>query len=105
MAQSEHLPLLVERVLGLRRIYLPRAGYGFTAGLPAWLVSSFAQRALHQGYAVVVPSRGHLGVTAIVSRRSRGRRTATAGRAASAWASSTPSRRPCCVRRRFASES
>ena len=47
--------LLAERALGLRRIHLPRAGYGFTAGFPAWLGSSFAQRALRQGYAVVVP--------------------------------------------------
>ena len=47
--------MLAERVLGLRRIYLPRAGYGFTAGFPVCLASSFAQRALRAGYAVVIP--------------------------------------------------
>jgi hypothetical protein len=60
--------LLAERVLGLRRIYLPRAGYGFAAGFPAWLASSFAQRALRQGCAVVVPSLGRRGGMAIVWR-------------------------------------
>jgi len=55
-------------VLGLRRIYLPRAGYGFAAGFPVWLASSFAKRALHQGCAVVIPSHERLGRVAILWR-------------------------------------
>jgi RNA-directed DNA polymerase len=57
--------LLAERVLLLRRVYLPRAGYGLAAGFPVWLAARFAQRALHQGYAVVALSHGRLGRMAI----------------------------------------
>jgi len=90
--------LLAERVLGLRRIYLPRAGYGFAAGFPTWLAWSFAQRALHQGYAVVVPSRRRVGVTAIVWRRARAGAAASAARlaAASACASWVPTSSTVC---------
>lgn len=45
--------LLAERVLGLTRAYLPRAGYGFVAGFPVWLEARFAERALRRGLAVV----------------------------------------------------
>ena len=38
--------LLAERVLGLRRAYLPRAGFAFTAGFPAWRWNVYARRAL-----------------------------------------------------------
>jgi hypothetical protein len=58
--------LLAEQVLGLRRIYLPRAGYGFTAGFPVRLAARFAQRALRQAYAVVVLSEPHLGRATIM---------------------------------------
>jgi hypothetical protein len=60
--------LLAERVLGLRRIYLRRAGYAFAVGFPVWLAARFAQRALRQGCAVVVPSHAHLSRMTMVWR-------------------------------------
>jgi RNA-directed DNA polymerase len=56
--------LLAERVLGLRRVYLPRAGYGFLAGFPVRLAGRFGERALERGLAVVtaalVDGRAHI---------------------------------------------
>jgi retron-type reverse transcriptase len=46
--------LLAERTLGLRRIALPRAGYGFAAGFPVALAGRFAERAMRAGVAVVL---------------------------------------------------
>ena len=45
---------LAERVLGLKRAYLPRAGLAFAAGFPAWLARRYEARALSQGHAVAV---------------------------------------------------
>ncbi|MGH7321633.1 MAG: reverse transcriptase domain-containing protein, partial [Candidatus Rokuibacteriota bacterium] len=45
---------LAERVLGLRRARIPRAGYAFVAGFPVERSAQYASRALGQGLAVVV---------------------------------------------------
>jgi len=44
-------------------------GLTIAADFPVWLASSFAQRALHQGCAVVIPSHGRWGRLAIVWRQ------------------------------------
>ena len=44
---------LAERVLGLRRAYLPRAGYAFAVGFPVWLAGFYALRAVGRGLTVV----------------------------------------------------
>ncbi|MGQ0593820.1 MAG: hypothetical protein ACT4QB_14605 [Gammaproteobacteria bacterium] len=47
-----------ERVLGLRRTYLPRGPYGFTAGFPVRWSGYYKRRAIEQGLTVVdVPER------------------------------------------------
>jgi hypothetical protein len=46
--------LLAERVLGLRRTWLPRGGYAFTAGFPRRLAPHYATRALRAGVAVAL---------------------------------------------------
>jgi hypothetical protein len=58
--------VLAERVLGLRRAYLPRAGYGFLAGFPAWLGGRFGERALHCGVPFVTLTQSQPKLTAIV---------------------------------------
>jgi hypothetical protein len=45
---------LAERVLGLKRAYLPRAGLAFAAGFPWWFARRYEARALSQGHAVAV---------------------------------------------------
>ena len=47
---------MAERVLGLRHVYLPRAGYAFTAGFPLVVAARFVQRALYRGCPVVLVS-------------------------------------------------
>jgi len=55
--------LMAEQVLGLRHVYLPRAGYAFTAGFPLVVAARFVQRALHRGCPVVlVPSQHRRGL-------------------------------------------
>lgn len=44
---------VAERVLGLRTVYLWRAGFAFAAGFPTRLVSQYRRRALGQGWAVL----------------------------------------------------
>jgi len=44
---------LAERALGLRRAYLPRAGFAFAVGFPAWLAGFYALRAVARGLTVV----------------------------------------------------
>lgn len=56
--------LLAERVLGLRRAYLPRAGFAFTTGFPVWRWNAYARRALAAGVAVAVVGRSRGGVRA-----------------------------------------
>ena len=48
--------LLAERVLGLRRTRLARAGYALAAGFPRGLAPHFAAKALHAGFAVAFPA-------------------------------------------------
>jgi hypothetical protein len=50
--------LLAERVLGLRPICLPRAGYGLTVGFPRRLICKYARRATVAGLAVVLVGAG-----------------------------------------------
>jgi hypothetical protein len=59
--------LVAERVLGLRRTYLPRAGYALTVGFPAWQWGVQARRALDAGRAVVVVQRRRIGAGAAPS--------------------------------------
>jgi hypothetical protein len=49
--------LVAERVLGLRRTDLPRAGYAFTVGFPVWRWGEYARRTLDAGRAVIVVQR------------------------------------------------
>jgi len=44
---------LAERTLGLRRVYLPRAGYAFAAGFPMPLLAIYKKRAIERGITVV----------------------------------------------------
>jgi hypothetical protein len=44
---------LAERVLGLRTVYLPRAGFAFAAGFPTRLASRYGLQALRQRCAVL----------------------------------------------------
>jgi len=53
--------LMAERVLGLRHVYLPRAGYAFTAGFPVVVAARFVQRALSRGCPVVLVPSQHSG--------------------------------------------
>jgi RNA-directed DNA polymerase len=46
--------LLAQRVLGLRPIRRPRAGYALSVGFPYWLAARFAERALRSGVAVAL---------------------------------------------------
>jgi hypothetical protein len=48
--------LLAERVLGLKCVWLPRAGYGFLVGFPVWLQGRFAEQALRSKVAVFSPA-------------------------------------------------
>jgi hypothetical protein len=50
--------LLAERALGLRRISLPRAGYGFSVGFPRRRICQYARRATEAGLAVVLVGAG-----------------------------------------------
>ena len=44
---------LAERTLGLRRVYLPRAGYAFAAGFPVPPLAIYKTRAIERGVTVV----------------------------------------------------
>jgi len=44
---------LAEATLGLRRVYLPRAGYAFAAGFPVPLLARYKARAIERGVTVV----------------------------------------------------
>jgi hypothetical protein len=44
---------LAERTLGLRRVYLPRAGYAFAVGFPMPLLAIYKTRAIQCGVTVV----------------------------------------------------
>ena len=44
---------LAERTLGLRRVYLPRAGYAFAAGFPVPLLAIYKMRSIECGVTVV----------------------------------------------------
>jgi hypothetical protein len=50
--------LVAERVLGLRPVYLPRAGYGFAVGFPRRLAYEYARRAMQAGLAVLLVGAG-----------------------------------------------
>jgi len=50
--------LVAERVLGLRPVYLPRAGYGFAVGFPRRLSYEYARRAMQAGLAVLLVGAG-----------------------------------------------
>jgi hypothetical protein len=49
--------VLAERVRGLRRAFLPRAGFAFTAGFSVRLWNVYARRSLAAGVAVGVMAR------------------------------------------------
>lgn len=46
--------IAAERILGLRRAYLPRAGFAFAAGFPIELAPIYRSRALRQGWSVAI---------------------------------------------------
>ncbi|MCK6555031.1 hypothetical protein L6Q96_10700 [Candidatus Binatia bacterium] len=53
--------LRAERVLGLRRVALPRGGYLFAAGFPVSLLRRYVARALAAGSSVILPLRTFAG--------------------------------------------